>query len=193
MTGHRRLLVAVSLALAVAACAAPRPPETAAPDGASAGQAQSPRFIGVIGAKAQHAPAFLDVPDTNYYRLRSFVDQRTGETLHQLYVSDSYSGVERHWNAARDAAGRPLRFVEVSHNEITCSGGCSYLDEFAAAIPESELRASPQGLVVIFTSASGAEKRITIPREEIATQLAAVAARRGQAQPPAAASSTSPQ
>ena len=136
---------------------------------------------------------FSTSPRRIIYRLRSFVDQRTGETLHQLYVSDSYSGAERHWNAAHDAAGRRLRFVEVGHNEITCSGGCSYLDEFAATIPESELRASPQGLVVIFTSASGAEKQITIPRAEIATQLAAVAARRSQAQPPAAASSTSHQ
>ena len=147
----------------MAACAAPTPPQTAAPDGAAAGQDQSPRFIGVIGAKAQHAPPFLGVPDTNYYRLRSFVDRRTGETLHQLYVSDSYSGAERHWNAAHDGAGRPLRFFTISHNEITCAGGCSYVEEFAATIPESELRANPQGLAVIFTSASGAEKRITIP------------------------------
>ena len=28
-------------------------------------------------------------------------------------------------------------------NEITCSGGCSYAEEFAADLPEAELRASP--------------------------------------------------
>lgn len=190
MRAHRRLVLTASLVLTVAACAAPTP-QTGAPDGTAAGQDQSPRFFGVIGAKAQHAPPFFGVPDTNYYRLRSFVDQRTGETLHQLYVSDSYSGAERHWNAAHDGAGRPLRFIPVSHHEITCDGGCAYAEEFAATIPESELRAGPQGLTVIFTSASGAEKRITIPGAQITNQLAAVNARRPQASPTAAAHSPS--
>src|SRR5690242_1451037 len=110
MTAYRRLVLSASLALAATACAAPTTPQTAAVDGAAAAQDQAPRFIGVIGVKEQHAPPYLGVPDTNYFRLRSFVDRQTGETLHQLYVSDSYSGAERHWNAARDGAGRPLRF-----------------------------------------------------------------------------------
>jgi hypothetical protein len=186
MTAHWRLVLAVSLVLAVAACAAPRPLETGAPDGAAAGQDQAPRFIGVIGVKEQHTPPYLGVPDTNYYRLRSFVDRQTGETLHQLYVSDSYSGAERHWNGAHDGAGRPLRFVPVSHHEITCAVGCSYVEEFAATIPESELRASPRGLVVIFTAASGADKRIMISGAQISAQLAAVEARRTPVQPASA-------
>src|SRR4051812_20047312 len=102
MTSYRRLVLAALLALTVAACVAPATPEIAAQGGAAAGQDQAPRFIGVIGVREQHAPPYLGVPDTNYYRLRSFVDRRTGETLHQLYVSDSYSGAERHWNGARD-------------------------------------------------------------------------------------------
>ena len=86
MTAFQGRVVAALLALVVAACAAPAPPETSAPGGAPAAEDQSPRFIGVIGAKGQHAPPFLGVSETNYYRLRSFVDRRTGETLHQLYV-----------------------------------------------------------------------------------------------------------
>lgn len=191
MTAYRHLVIAAFLVLAVASCAAPAPPETAVPAGAATGQEPPPRFIGVIGAKGQHAPPFLGVPETNFYRMRSFVDRRTGQTLHQLYVSDSYSGAERHWNAAHDGAGRPLRFIPVSHQEISCEGGCSYAEEFAATIPESELRASPQGLTVIFTSASGAEKRITIPGAQIAAQLAAVEARRNSVTPAAAAHSPS--
>ena len=183
MTAFQGRVVAALLALVVAACAAPAPPETSAPGGAPAAEDQSPRFIGVIGAKGQHAPPFLGVSETNYYRLRSFVDRRTGETLHQLYVSDSYAGAERHWNAAHEAAGRPLRFVAISQNEITCTPGCSYVEEFAATIPENELRASPQGLMVIFTSASGAEKRITIAGAQIASQLAEVQARRNPQMP----------
>jgi hypothetical protein len=186
MTAYRRLALAVVLALAVAGCAAPTPPETTAQAGAAAGADQSPRFIGVIGPKEQHAPPYLGVPDTNYYRLRSFVDRQTGETLHQLYVSDSYSGAKRQWNAAQDAAGRPLRFFTISENEISCAAGCSYVEEFAATIPESELRASPRGLLVIFTSASGAEERILIPGAQIAAQLASVEAARSPVQPASA-------
>ena len=78
-----------------------------------------------------------------------------------------------------------LRLVEIGRSEIACGESCSYLEEFAANIPESELRASPQGLTVIFTAGSGAEKRILVSSAQITAQLAAVE-RRGQAQPAAA-------
>ena len=186
-----RILLAALIGAALTACAQLPPPETAArPDTArDAGGREdpAPRFIGVIGTRAQHAPLFLGVPETNFYCLRSFVDRRSGETLHQLYVSDSYSGAERRWHAARDGAGRPLRFVEISRHEITCSGGnCAYLEEFAADIPEKELHADPQGLTVIFTADAGAEKRIQVSGAQISAQLAAVDKSRGPVQPAAA-------
>jgi hypothetical protein len=192
MLDRRHLLAASVLISALTGCAQPPRSASSAQDGAPAREDQLPRFIGVIGAKTQHAPPFLGVPGTNYYCLRSFVDRKTGETLHQLYVSDSYSGNERRWEAARDDGGRPLRFVEIGRNEISCTGSCSYLEEFAAAIPESELRADPQGLAVIFASASGAEKRIMVSGAQISAQLAAVEARRGATQPAAAAQPTAP-
>lgn len=187
--------VLVLLAATVTACAqqsateSPAQPAAAAAPGAAVaptGEEPSSRFIGVIGTRAQHAPLFLGVAETNFYCLRSFVDRRTGETEHQLYVSDSYSGTERRWKAARDAAGRPLRFIEVSRNQITCDGGCSFVEEFAANIPESELRASPEGLTVIFTAGSGAEKRIVVSSAQISAQLAAVDMRRTPVQPASA-------
>ena len=144
-----------------------------------------PRFIGVIGTRAQHDPPFLGVQGTNFYCLRSFIDRQTGETRDQLYVSDSYAGAERHWDAARDGAGHPLRFIAIGQHEITCEGGCSYLEEFAADIPESELRANPQGLKVSFTARSGAEMTILVSGDQIAKQLAAVDAGRGPIQPAA--------
>jgi hypothetical protein len=191
MTPLRRRLAAPLLVAALAACAQSPPPENPAPPSDAAPTAAGhpdalPRFIGVIGTKAQHAPPFLGVPETNFYCLRSFVDRRTGETRHQLYVSDSYAGAERHWNAARDAQGSPLRFVEISRHEITCANGCSYVEEFAADLPERELRAHPQGLSVTFTAGSGAEKTITVSAKQIAQQLAAVDARRNTAEPAAA-------
>jgi hypothetical protein len=188
--------VLVLLAAAtVTACASHRASESAAqggvetpPSAAVTSDDPSSRFIGVIGTRAQHAPPFLGVPETNFYCLRSFVDRRTGETEHQLYVSDSYSGPERHWNGAHDAAGRPLRFAEVTRNEITCDGGCVFAEEFAATIPENELRANREGLTVIFTAASGAEKRITVSGGQISAQLAALEARRNPTQPVSAPS-----
>lgn len=164
---------------------APGPPAAAAPEDAS------PRFIGIIGTRTQHDPPFLGVPETNFYCLRSFIDRQTGQTLHQLYVSDSYTGRERHWNAARDGAGHQLRFVEISRHEITCSDGCSYAEEFAADIPESELRANPRGLSVTFTAHSGDEKTIVISGSQITAQLAAVDARHDLVHPAADQSSPS--
>ena len=186
---RRRSLAALLLAAAVPACA-PLPPASPAP--ALAGSATpaenepTARFIGFIGPKLQHDPPFLGIPDTNFYCLRSFLDRQTGETRHQLYVADSYSGPERHWDAARDGGGRSLRFLEITRHEITCDGGCSYTEEFAADIPESELRANPQGLKVAFSAHSGTEKTITISGSQITAQLAAVDAVHNPAVPAAA-------
>jgi hypothetical protein len=184
-----RRIVAVFLGAALTACApeSPTHPIGTAGDAGAPARGDATRFIGVIGTRAQHAPPFLGVPETNFYCLRSFIDRQTGETQTQLYVSDSYSGAERHWNAARDGAGHPLRFIEIGRNEITCEAGCSYLEEFAANIPESELRANPQGLTVIFSAGSDAEKRISVSGAQISAQLAAVNATRNRAQPASAA------
>ena len=187
MTWRRRRFLAVSLGMALTSCAqlASRQLGAGAPP-VEVSEDSSQRFIGFIGPKAQHAPRFLDIPETNFYCLRSFVDRRTGETAHQLYVSDSYFGAERDWNAARDSAGSPLQFVKISHDEISCDAGCSYVEEFAAILPESELRASPGGLAVTFISPSGDEKTIVISGDRIAAQLAAIDAKRGPVEPAAA-------
>ncbi|HMD63715.1 MAG TPA: hypothetical protein VKF83_07060 [Stellaceae bacterium] len=196
MTANGRGIRAASLGLALAACAQlPPPGAPAQPSAGAVAPARDDtisRFVGLIGTRAQHAPPFLGVPETNFYCLRSFVDRQTGETRHQLYVSDSYSGAEQHWDAARDGAGRTLRFVEISRDQITCDGGCSYAEEFAADIPESELRANPQGLEVIFTARSGAEKTIPVSGSQIAAQIAATNAAHSPEQPAPAVTPSPP-
>ena len=124
---------------------------------------QGGRFIALVGPRRQHAEPFLGVPGTNIYALRSWIDTRTGETVHQLYVADSYAGAERNWNAARDAQGQSLRFVEISKNEITCERGCSYVEEFAAPLPEARLRASTGGLTVASRPNPGRRRRSPCP------------------------------
>ena len=186
-------LLALSSGLALTSCAqlAPRQP-AAGTVGIEAREDASQRFIAFIGPKTQHAPPFLGIAETNFYCLRSFVDRRTGEAAHQLYVTDSYFGVERGWNAARDNTGAPLLFVAIGHDEISCEAGCSYVEEFAAKLPESTLRARPGGLTVTFSSRSDEEKTIAVPGKRITAQLAAFDARRNSAQPVAAVSTTPP-
>ncbi len=205
MTARRRVFLAAFFVAALTACAPLAPPT--APSGSAAarpgaaGDATavvvrehlSGRFVALIGPKAQHAPPYLGTPGTNFYCLRSFIDRTTGESADQLYVSDSYDGAERDWEAARDSEGRSLAFIPISRNKIGCDDGCSYAEEFAADVPESELRASPKGLAVTFTSHAAEEKTISVSADQIAAQLAALDAHQkavasaASAAPPAAA------
>lgn len=138
------------------------------------GTEEDGRFIVLIGPRRQHEAAFLGVPSTNYFTLRSWVDTRNGQDTNQVYVEDSYFGDKRDWNAARDARGHELRFIPVSKNEIACANGCSYAEEFAAAIPEPLLRASTQGLQVTFFAKSGATKTISVPGDLVTMQVTAL-------------------
>jgi hypothetical protein len=199
MSVCRDRVLALLIGAALTACAPFAPPT--APSGSTAispGVASAVavrehltgRFIALIGPKAQHAPPYLGTSGTNFYCLRSFIDRNTGETADQLYISDSYDGIERNWDGAHDGAGRALVFVPISRDKIACDGGCSYTEEFAADIPEDELRASPQRLAVTFTDHAGDEKSITVSAEQIAAQLAALDAQRNAA--PSAAASAAP-
>jgi hypothetical protein len=173
-------LLALALLVALSGCGAASVPVTSGPPASEVTRSveQDGKFIALVGPRRQHAEPFLGVASTNFYALRSWVDTRTGETVHQLYVSDSYAGPERKWNAARDGQGRDLRFVEISRNEITCERGCSYAEEFAATLPEALLQASTGGLTVTFFAGTGVQKTIAVPGELVQKQLAAIAAAR---------------
>lgn len=145
------------------------------------------RFLSFVGPKTQHDPPFLGVPGTNYDALRSLLDTRTGETRTQLYIEDSYSGSERGWNAAQDAAGKLLRFIPISSNKITCDNGCSYAEEFAVNLPDDLLKAGKDGVSVFLTAKSGARMAIMVPQAQIADQLAAIASAKASLAPVAAA------
>lgn len=175
-----RFLALVLLAAVLAGCAsgpggpARTAPSTPPPDAVSRATTPGGKFVALVGPKTQHTEPFLGVPGTNIYTLRSWIDARSGEAVHQLYVADSYAGAERNWTAARDAQGQTLRFIAISKNEITCERGCSYVEEFAAALPEPLLRAGGNGLTVTFTAKAGASKTIAVPGDLVQKQLAAV-------------------
>ncbi len=170
------LVAAASLLVALAGCAtvSNAPPNAQPATAVTRSVEPGGRFIAFVGPRIQHDAPFLGVPNTNFFALRSWIDTRDGKTAHQLYVEDSYFGAERNWEAARDGQGRKLRFVAISKNKITCDNGCSYAEEFAAALPEALLRASPQGLAVSFTARSGKKETLLVPGDLIAKQLAAV-------------------
>ena len=163
---------AALLLLTLAACGA-APPTVQLANAVAMSREQGGRFIGLVGPRTQHEEPFLGVPNTNFSAMRSWIDTATGETIHQLYVEDSYFGAKRSWNAA-SANGQALRFVPITVNEITCEQNCSYAEEFAAALPDPLLRASPQGVQVRFTAQSGASKLILVRGEIVQKQLAAV-------------------
>ena len=170
-----KIPIAVAAALLLAALAGCTSLSSAPPavSGVTRTTEQGGRFITFVGPKRPHGEPFLGVPGTNFSALRSSIDTRTGEVVHQLYVEDSYFGAARNWEAARDPAGQPLRFNHISKNEISCDNGCSYAEEFAASLPEALLRANPLGLAVGFTARSGAQQTILVPSELIQQQLAA--------------------
>jgi hypothetical protein len=149
----------------------------------------SGRYIALIGPKLQHDPPYLDLPDTNYFCLRSLIDRQTGETAHQLYVVASYD-TKRDWNAAHEGTGQALEFIPISRYPIACDKkeSCSYAEEFAANIPLSELRAASNGFSVTFTDAAGDTQTITVSGEQVAAQLTALAQHQKDATPASSAS-----
>ncbi len=186
MNTYRRGFAAAAFGLLLAACAH-LPPLSQATPGVAVREDLTRRFVIFVGEKTQHSPAFLDTPGTNFYCLRSFLDRKTGAVSYQVYVQDSYLGAERGWESARDGIGAPLRFVHISTDQIACDGGCSYAEEFAADIPEGELRANPKGLAVTFVAHAGDEKTLAVSGGQIAAQLAAVDTGRRDMQAAAAA------
>jgi len=194
----RQPLLTLLAVVALTGCAGVAAPPPAAqnpsaaqnPNAVQETQQQGGKFIVLAGPKPPHAEPYLGVGSTNFDLLRSFIDTRNGEIKHQLYVQDSYGGRTRNWDAARLATGPALRFLPITVSEVTCENGCSYAEEFAAALPDPLLRSNPQGFAVVFTSRSGHEKTVAVPGDLVAMQLAAVD--QARAARPAAAAAVMP-
>src|SRR5271167_2602143 len=111
------VVLAASLLAALAGCSglsSELPPNVLAAGGVTRSEEQGGRFLAFVGPRRPIAAPFLGVSGTNFDALRSWVDTRNGETLHQLYVEDSYFGAERNWEAARILGGLSLRFIAIS-------------------------------------------------------------------------------
>jgi hypothetical protein len=179
----QKLTAGALIALTLSACAYLQPEEKLPPQAQAPGveltKMQNGRFIAFVGQRRQHTAPFFDVPDTNFAVLRSWYDNKTGEAAHQLYVEDSYFGGPFKWDGVRDADNKPLKFIPISRNKITCEQGCAYDDEFAAELPEDYLRAHPDGLAIIFTTSDGNNLPVKVSADLVGAQLAAVDTVRG--------------
>jgi hypothetical protein len=174
----KNIAASALVGLALGGCAILHPEEKLPPapqaQGVELTKEQGGRFIAFVGPRLQHTEMFLGVTDTNYFALRSWLDNKTGEVAHQLYVEDSYYGGPYLWNGARDADNKPLRFIAISRNEITCDLGCAYADEFAAELPDAYLRAHQSGLAVTFVASDGKTLLVTVPPNLVTAELTAV-------------------
>ncbi len=174
----KNIAAGVLVALVLGGCSAlqsneklPPPPEA---QSVELTKEQGGRFIAFVGPKLQHTEPFLGVSDTNYFALRSWLDNKTHETAHQLYVEDSYYGSPYLWNGAFTGENQKLKFIPISRNEISCDEGCAYADEFAAELPEDYLRAHQSGFTVNFVSASGKNLVVKVPPQLVVAELKAV-------------------
>jgi hypothetical protein len=197
----KHFVASAMLALALGGCAGLQPNEKlpAQPQapGVELTKQQGGRFIAFVSPKQQHTEPFLGVDDTNYFCLRSWLDNKTGETAHQLYIEESYYGGPYLWNGAYDTANTKLKFIPISHNQITCEQGCSFADEFAAELPEDYLRAHKDGFAVTFTSSNGKTLAVKVPSDMAAAEINAVdavkeIAAKATAHPTAPLAATSP-
>ena len=174
----KHIAAAALLALVLGGCAVVHPEEKLPPQAQAPGveltKQQGGRFIAFVGPRQRHSTPFLNVDDTNFFCLRSWLDNKTGETAHQLYIEDSYYGGPYLWNGVYDTADAKLKFIPISRNQITCEQGCSFADEFAAELPEDYLRAHRNGFAVTFTSANGKTLAMSVPPALVAAQLDAV-------------------
>jgi hypothetical protein len=175
-----RHLTAAAVLLTLGGCAmlapapTPLPPQKGA-ESVEITKQQNGRFIAFVSPRLQHTEPFLGVAGTNFFALRSWLDTKTGEAAHQLYVADSYYGGPYRWDGAHGSDNRPLRFIAVGRNEIICEAGCSYFDEFAAALPEDLLKSHQNGLAVTFTANNnGKSLTIDVPGKVVTEELAAV-------------------
>jgi hypothetical protein len=198
----RHFLTSAVVALVLSGCAALQPEEKLAPQPQAPGveltKEQGGRFIAFVSPKQQHSAPFLGVDDTNFFCLRSWLDNKTGETAHQLYVEDSYYGGPYLWNGVYDTANTKLNLVSISRNQISCEQGCSFADEFAAELPENYLRVHKDGFAVTFISSNGETLAVKVPADMVTAEINAVdavkdvAAKAAASPAPAAAAPIAP-
>jgi hypothetical protein len=164
---------AVLIALVVVACAARAPQQQAV-------EVQDDQFstqATFIGTEQVDDPIRGSLKE---WFIRSFVDKRSGEVTHQLYVHVRYAGERRRYETATDDHATPLPLTRIERRREDCShGDCEFEEDFGLALGDAVLRnRAGTGFQVKVVAHSGDWIILTIAPGQILPQLAAVDAYR---------------
>jgi hypothetical protein len=132
--------------------------------------------ITLMGIEASFAPSLGSHANSDF--IRRVVNKKTGETAHQLYVQNYYTGHWRQWDAARDENADPLQFATIKKEVVACANSiCTRAEIFRADLDDALLRrraASGEPYRIMFSAKSGREMVISIAPRQIRAQLAAI-------------------
>lgn len=104
--------------------------------------------------------------------IRSFIDKRSHNVTHQLYVSLSYLGAWKFFNSAATDKAEALKVTTIDRKVNDCTGICDFDEVIGIEIPDSTLRArAAKGLEIKISAHSGDSIVLPITSEMITKQL----------------------
>lgn len=107
--------------------------------------------------------------------IRSFIDKKTGNVTHQLYVDISYIGDWQYYYMAADDTAKTLDVTRIASHVGDCYGGCSLSETIGISLDDATLRTHQNsGYTLKISAKSGASLIIEISSEQIKLQLAAI-------------------
>jgi hypothetical protein len=158
--------LASGLLLLLAACVAPQPQVTVQDDEFS-------KEVEIDGWGLYANPLTTDI--YHLWRLRSFVDKRTHQVSHQLYVEIHYEDEYQYFNSAADDTARSLAVLVIDRSHSCPRITCMHYETIGVAIDDATLRArAAQGFRVKLSARRGSTLILAVSPMQIGLQLAAV-------------------
>lgn len=190
MNANRMQFVAAFvLAAAAAGCASPpRPPLTSA-DAMQQTKVQGSSFDAqatLLGPAQTFSTQRGLLSDRVTWRVRVFIDKKTGEASAQLYASVWHQDRSaRNYRSVSTAAGEQIRAVRIGYEPQCSAGGgyvsCTHTETFGATIPSAAwVSAVRDGLALRLNSQAGLNNEFSIPAAYVQGVTEATQARGGQ-------------
>lgn len=139
--------------------------------------------ITIIGNELGRTESQEQIGSTSYknirsaFFLRSWMNKKTAQVTHQLYVTAFYRDKHwRFWGAASDDTSASLSVVKIASEASNCSDrGCFYQETFGVELTDEFLRIRrDNGFRLKLRAKSGAEDIVTVSATQIVSQLRAV-------------------
>ena len=103
--------------------------------------------------------------------LRSFINKKTKDVTHQLYIYCTYHWNWRFYNSAHLSGGKALEFTEIRRDFNCTDGICTYYEHFGAYISDEFLRKNTEGFSVKISAKSGDNAVINVKSNQVIEQL----------------------